>query len=270
MIKAKEIKEIHDYHEHIKIKTAFTHSTHIIPLDYTGFQPWTQHGFTITTWINIAMNKNRKLSEQSNEQHSKSHKTHILSIGSNKLLLSIYLHSQDKNTLYFQLTRPSTQISEKKIESKQSSTTSSSDISAGSSTSKCVGKEVCSCLAKNCKVNNVPSVVPIQREFNMNHRRMDSLGHKDNIENVDTNGFANNLGLNAFSNTCQSAIRTTRIALRNSLTQFNLLPSSSTFLEDEYLSFRYPLEVRGMEIPKNKWTHLSFSVIPQGKEIMVK
>lgn len=35
------------------MKTAFTRSTYIIPLNYIDFRPWSPNGFTLTTWIQI-------------------------------------------------------------------------------------------------------------------------------------------------------------------------------------------------------------------------
>lgn len=49
----KDIKQIHDYHEFHKLKTAFTQSTYIIPLNCLKFSPWNQEGFTVTTWIHL-------------------------------------------------------------------------------------------------------------------------------------------------------------------------------------------------------------------------
>lgn len=47
----KDIKNLHDYHEYHNLKSPFTQSTYLIPLNYINFNAWHSNGFTITTWI---------------------------------------------------------------------------------------------------------------------------------------------------------------------------------------------------------------------------
>lgn len=84
-----------------------------------------------------------------------------------------------------------------------------------------------------------------------------------------TKDNADPIGLNVLSSTC-NALKTTRIALRNSFSQFNLFSASGLGQDSfEYQSHRYPLEVKGVRLMRNKWTHLAFSVIATSKEMTV-
>lgn len=77
----KTIKGIHDFHNQQNIKSPFTQSKLISPLNYINFDPWNSlNGFTATTWILC------------NENVLNLNKTHLLSLGNEKLLLSIYLN----------------------------------------------------------------------------------------------------------------------------------------------------------------------------------
>ena len=180
------------------------------------------------------------------------------------------------NTLYFHLSKPSAQISERRgvptltrsntevFSDKNPQTHSKSPCFCGPSTSQRVKPN----LSKSNK-----NFTPLCKETQINQKLKGLSIFSANKENIlgdgDPADEGNTSGLNALSNTCQAAIKTTRIAIRNSFSQFNLF-SASSISESEFFSFRYPLEVQGLKLPKNKWTHLTFSVFPtSNKEITV-
>lgn len=149
-------------------------------------------------------------------------------------------------TLSFQLSKPNAQITEKKKRLTRSSTT-----------------EMCS----DSPFRHSPTIC-----LQTHARRPIALNFEQPQDSNQGDGVINSsppVGLNVLSSTYQAAMKSTRIALRNSFSQFNLFPCSSNEHENEFQSFRYPLEVKGIKIPKNKWTHLSFSAVTSSKEISV-
>lgn len=301
----KEIKQIHDYHQYHNLKTAFTCATYIAPLNYLNFRPWSPNGFTLTTWLQIipTIYSTSHVSEEPTQNDPSAEKytkvcaldekviifflrkkvykisknyiffqTHLLSIGTNKLLLSIYLNSQDMTTMYFQLSKPNAQIPEKKPPKISRSHTM--DVFSESSIRSV--RNPCDCpIQRKRKPTSDNAIEPIYKENNVKEVLTDvplTLSLEANKENL---AMADEpppppsppIGLNVLSSTCQAAIKTTRIAIRNSFSQFNLFSSSTN--DTDYQSFRYPFEVKSIKLMKNKWTHFSFSVMASGKEISV-
>lgn len=177
--------------------------------------------------------------------------THLLSVGSNRLLLSIYFHSYDPSTMYFQLTKPNNPIIDhnKANTSKLPHSHTADGFSADDNTASLNGHPsaaACQCFGRRTRRT------PTQHLTTSNHRPI-----------------ADPIGLNVLSSTC-NALKTTRIALRNSFSQFNLFSASGLGPDSfEYQSHRYPLEVKGIRLARNKWSHLAFSVVTSSKEMTV-
>lgn len=170
-----------------------------------------------------------------------------MSVGSNRLLLSIYFHSHDPSTMYFQLTKPNSPIIDHKPNAPK--TTRSQTVDGFSDDN-------------NSPQNRRPSDPSCQCAWRRSRRPHQTSNNFN--ENA-----ADPIGLNVLSSTC-NALKTTRIALRNSFSQFNLFSASGLGPDSfEYQSHRYPLEVKGVRLARNKWTHLAFSVIASSKEMTV-
>lgn len=166
------------------------------------------------------------------------------------------------STLYFQLSKPNAQIADKKLTKlSRSQTTDTFESSRIERT-----RSPCNCTFRRKRKPSASNIVPIHKEMNINQRSGDDE-NKENISEADT---AQPVGLNVLSSTYQAAIKSTRIAFRNSFSQFSIFSQSNSQLDNEFLSFRYPLEVKGIRLQKNKWTHLSFSVASSGKELSVR
>lgn len=186
-------------------------------------------------------------------------KSHLVSIGSDRLMLSVYMHAHDSTTMFFQLTRPDSPSREQpKSQTPQPQ-----------------------------RNNSPPRTDRMPRSHTMFERHSNQTSDRSSNDQI---------GLNVLASTCQ-AFQTTRIALRNSLSQFNLFVSSSSTAAaagpvpisgsaaggdgaawtvtngargvGDFKSLRYPLEVKGVRLLRNKWTHLAFSVIATGKEMSV-
>lgn len=178
-----------------------------------------------------------------------------MSIGSNKLLLSIYINSQDSNTLYFQLTKPCDKIVEQNKPNTTVSQLSRSNIEVYSNQSaqKRIKSPCCCSMRQKRRQSN--TIIPHDKDTSITTA---SSSQRDGIK---TNGSLNG----GPTHTTKSTIKSTRLAIKNSFSQFSFFSSIMSDQDGELNSFRYPLEVKGLKMPKNKWTHLSFSVMPSNK-----
>lgn len=148
--------------------------------------------------------------------------------------------------MYFQLTKPNSPIIDHKPNSSKIPRSQTADgISDDTSQKRQPTDSPCQCAGRHSRR-------PIHQPTNSND-----------------NSPQEPKGLNVLASTC-NALKTTRIALRNSFSQFNLFSASGLGPDSfEYQSHRYPLEVKGVRLARNKWTHLAFSVIASSKEMTV-
>lgn len=247
------------------LSTALTRATYLIPIDACGFQPWSAaDGFTVAVWLNIRPHAARvsaaasqssgfgaqsERSETSAKTKSSHDKTHLLSVGSDRLMLSIYLHTHDPATMLFHLTRPDAP--------------GDSERHSRSSTTGRIPRS-------HTHDGNSDDRMQQHRQQPPSHR------HRANSHSAHTDP----IGLNVLTSTAL-AFQTTRIALRNSLSQFNLFVSTSASATaasnrsagsaaGDFKSLRYPLEVRGVRLQRSRWTHVAFSVQAIGTELSVR
>lgn len=233
---------LHRIQKRQELRTALTRAAWIIPTDAIVFRPWsTTVGFSVSTWIKMqALPQSSGTASQSNEMPATScdDKVHLLSVGSDRLLLSIYLQAHDSSAIFIQLSRPDS-------------------LSQATKPSSSNGRDT-------------------------RHGMLDDETMRKRQEANGPTGTNNAIGLNVLSSTFQ-AFQNTRIAMRNSLSQFNLFVSSSATTDGsaatgsatlpnnkrDFKSLRYPLEVKGVRLQRNKWTHLAFSVLVTGDEMTV-
>uniref|UniRef100_A0A1B0DFL6 DUF4704 domain-containing protein n=1 Tax=Phlebotomus papatasi TaxID=29031 RepID=A0A1B0DFL6_PHLPP len=85
-------------------------SSILAPLDSIPFTPWKVQGFTVSLWINLKdLPKDVKRPRDSKTSFLSKilpNTTHIFSIGTKKLVLSIHLDNKDINLLHIQLIKP--------------------------------------------------------------------------------------------------------------------------------------------------------------------
>lgn len=279
------IVDMRHSHRSQRLCTALTRSTYLLPIDASGFRPWLANaGFTVAVWLNIRPHAGRvtaaasqasgfgvpseRCSNEGSGKTTKStrlaaassspwdDKTHLLSVGSDRLMLSIYLHTHDPATMFFQLTRPDTPSTNERT---------SPTAPGGGPT---VGR------MPRSHTHDGPydeRLLQQQQQQTPHHR------HRANSHTAHTDP----IGLNVLTSTAL-AFQTTRIALRNSLSQFNLFVSSSAsaaaasssmsaaHAERDFKSLRYPLEVKGVRLQRNRWTHVAFSVQTTGTELSIR
>ncbi|XP_037048186.1 lysosomal-trafficking regulator isoform X2 [Bradysia coprophila] len=266
----KDIKQIHDYHEVHKQTTAFTKASYVIPLNCLNFSPWNSDGFTVTTWINMAprYGKHKVRSNSSSdeedpfreivEEKSKLEKLHLLSVGSNKLLFTVYVSPTDSSTVFLQLSKPSAQYAERKI---PKLTRSSTEVMPDPVPPR--KKSPCPCTSQQRRRKSSRAISPIQDEL---ESKPSQSAQREYVKNGNGKQGDETLGLNVLSSTYH-AVKSTHIAIRNSLSQFNLFSSTSP---EEYFTSQLPLEVKGLKLAHNQWKHLSFSVLFTGSEMKVR
>lgn len=180
---------------------------------------------------------------------------HLVSVGSSKLLFSVYVCSSDVSTFYIQLSKPSAQYSEKKI---PKLTRSSTELVADQVPVRRKSPCVCTSMQRRRKPHK--TISPIGSETTYKEQKL-----REYVKTSSAKSGDDTVGLNVLSSTYH-AVKSTHIAIRNSLSQFN--PFSSTSNEEYFIS-QLPMEVRGLKLSADKWSHLSFSVMNSGSEIKV-
>ncbi|XP_059611757.1 lysosomal-trafficking regulator [Phlebotomus argentipes] len=85
----------------------------IAPLDSVAFTPWKTQGFTVSLWMilkefpSVEKMQDIRNSRDNKQLKSNQNTTHIFTIGTSKLLLSIHLDNADPSLLHIQLIKPS-------------------------------------------------------------------------------------------------------------------------------------------------------------------
>ncbi|CRK97431.1 CLUMA_CG010820, isoform A [Clunio marinus] len=95
------IQKFRDAHVINNLLTPFTESSQIIPLNFLDFNPWSFQGFTISIWMMMETLDGDKVS------------SHLFSIGTEKLMLSVYLNADGSFNL--NVTKPNQKFSDVKV-----------------------------------------------------------------------------------------------------------------------------------------------------------
>lgn len=181
---------------------------------------------------------------------------HLVSVGSSKLLFSVYVSSSEVSTFYIQLSKPNAQHSDKKI---PKLTRSSTEIAPDQISIRRKSPCVCTSLQRRRKSHKT-SISPILSEETCKDEK-----EREYVKNRNAKLGDETQGLNVLSSTYH-AVKSTHIAIRNSLSQFSMFSSTSN---DEYFTLQLPIEVKDLKLPNKKWSHLSFSVMNNGSQIKV-
>ena len=116
------VQNVREVHLENNQASPFTESSQLVPLNYVDFQPWNQRGFTLSTWIQLKVtqkDKNKvKTTDDDEEDEDLTSKrcVHVLSAGSEKLMVSIYIN-QDK-TFSVKVHKPNQNLGESKLKKK--------------------------------------------------------------------------------------------------------------------------------------------------------
>lgn len=268
-----------------------TQAAYISPLNYINFKPWSNEGFTLTSWLRISPNQNPSNADfddfkgsgdipndddffQNNDTCSPNcfyrNKLHLLSVGTNSLLLSIYLSATDVNTLFFQLTNPSAQVGKTITKSHSDNFRCPENAVNRSKRAKCI----CATMKKRRTTKNVVS-------FHNDIKASKKKDKENAIQNQpngnggggggDRTTDSNSLQTNTTSNVLTATIQTTRQALKSSLSHFNLFASTrhnDSEVESSFVGL--PLELKGVKLHKNRWSLFSMTSSFTGTEISLQ
>lgn len=259
-----------------------------------NFKPWTKDGFTLTSWLRLNSDQGLASNSFEQQQHSQNNQTedtdndneneneksniesiagvcsqhclcknkqHFISIGTNSLILSIYLCVTNVNTMYFQLSNPSAQSNKEKITKSHSEHFRCNDLAMANGTKK----PKCTCTTPITKKRRSSKK---DSQFHHENIRLNRKPRsKENRRNKDSNEDQSSSTSNVLSQT----INTTRMALKSSLSHFSLFSSNRQNDKDiESHVFGYPIEVKGVKLHKNRWTLFSLFACSVDNEIQIQ
>ncbi|XP_035891590.1 lysosomal-trafficking regulator [Anopheles stephensi] len=81
---AKKITFLREHHMFFNVRTGLTDAATIVPMNCANFYPWHGNGFTVSAWVRVVQLADRQQTDF----------THLLSVGSEKQMLSIYINAQ--------------------------------------------------------------------------------------------------------------------------------------------------------------------------------
>lgn len=181
-------------------------------------------------------------------------KQHFISIGTNRMILSIYLCVTNVNTMYFQLSNPT---QPKGIIKSFSEHTRLSDTTMTNGTK--ITKFVSPPDASKKRRNAGKKEPQLQYENRINRRtRSKEKRRKDSIEDTSST-----------SNVLSATITTTKLALKNRLSYLNLFSPRHNDSTEAHI-FGYPIEIKGVKLHKNRWTLFSLSACSSDNEVQIQ
>lgn len=95
------VQSFREVHLSNKLLTPFTESSQIIPLNFMEFKPWNNNGFSVATWLEVEAAENENFS------------AHLISLGSEKLMLAIYINADGSFCL--NVLKPNQNFSDSKL-----------------------------------------------------------------------------------------------------------------------------------------------------------
>ncbi|XP_055616635.1 lysosomal-trafficking regulator isoform X2 [Toxorhynchites rutilus septentrionalis] len=89
---SKKINYLREHHRYYNIRSPFTCSAKMIPLNYVNFSPWNKEGSTASAWFRLNLNQ---------QDSNRLSLTHLISVGSEKQIVSVFLNRQRQFTVRF-------------------------------------------------------------------------------------------------------------------------------------------------------------------------
>lgn len=250
-----------------------------------SFKPWTRDGFTITSWLRLNSDQgpanragtdtdlatdqadsaasaendnNRNVDAKSVcSQHCQcTNKQHFISIGTNRMMLSIYLCVTNVNTMYFQLSNPSAQTKGiVKSYSEHFRLPDATTLVNGAKKPKGFTATAANKKRRSAKKEAQPSY-----ENRLNRRpRSKEKQRKDSADDT-----------SSASNVLSATINTTKLALKSSLSHFNLFASNRHSDSNESTIGGHPIEIKGVKLHKNRWTLFSLAACSVDNEVQIQ
>ncbi|XP_075162277.1 lysosomal-trafficking regulator mauve [Haematobia irritans] len=215
-----------------KACTPITRSPCILPVTHARL--WSSEGFTVSLWLHAKGSQNHKSTSQIIDDDTRSSndiymKTHILSIGTNQAMLSIYLNNNMH--LVFETYKPNAEIA-------RHANTTISD------TSETKHDDI---------TNNPPRSPEMKRNKKNNHTNNfnspDAECHEMDV--LHSTKAANT------SSPLSKALKQTKNVILNSFSNMHLFNGHSEL--PEYFESSH-MELKQYRMNRNKWTHFTFAV----------
>ncbi|KAI8121400.1 hypothetical protein FF38_05913 [Lucilia cuprina] len=218
------IDRIRNYHLNCQANTPFTRSPCIMPLTHARL--WNPEGFTISLWLQAKGSQNHKSTSQIIEDDARSSsdvymKTHILSVGTNQAMLSIYLNNN--LNLTFETSKPNAEMPAK---------TTQMDESLD--------------IKQNVIINGTQSP---ENKISKNYHQNNNFNQEPTAS---SSGAATGM-TSPFS----KAFKNTKQAFLNSFSNMHLFNGHAE-TDAHYESTH--VDLKKFRLIRNKWTHLTFSI----------
>lgn len=245
-------------------KSPFTQAAYIVPLNDLSFKPWTKDGFTFTSWLRLNsdqgsadINHEQPYSMPDASEFDKNNDTnicsqhcvcknkqHFISIGTNVMMLSIYLCVTNVNTMYFQITNPSA-ASHRAISKSHSEHFRCVDsVVVANGTKKPKNQPY---NASNKRRRNYKKETPANNDASTRPNRKPRS--KENRKKVTEEPISTS-----------NVLAATRMVLKSSLSHFNLFSMNRQHdKENESNTNMFSVEIRGVKLHKNRWTLFSLA-----------
>uniref|UniRef100_A0A1A9W7K7 Lysosomal-trafficking regulator n=1 Tax=Glossina brevipalpis TaxID=37001 RepID=A0A1A9W7K7_9MUSC len=219
------IERLRQYHLHCQANTPLTRSPCIFPITHARL--WNPEGFTISLWLNVKGSQNAKSSCQTMDDDTRGSsdvytRTHILSVGTNQVMLSIYLNNSMH--LVFETSKPNAELI---IVNKTQTEEATQELNYQKISSVTLNGDNSTSSTKNI--------------------------HKPQTTNTDTFTIASPTSSSPLS----KALKQTKQVLLNSFSNMHLFnghSESETFFESSHFDLKH------YRVSKNKWTHLTVAV----------
>lgn len=260
-------------HEQNKLDSPLTQAALIAPLQDFTFRPWSKEGFTFTSWVRLNSNisttnssgidttyEDECFSDPGSQQCICKNNLHFLSIGTSSLVLSVYLCMSNVSTMFFQLSNPI-------VQAHRGLSKSHSDHFRCNDSSHINGTRKTKCACSNLKKRRSSSKKDlIQSPDGQNEQR-----NQRRVTRSKERRRANNIEENNISTSPNALSSTMRMALKSSLSHFNIFSSNrSNEKENEATNFGVPTFIKGLKLNKSRWSLFSLSVVFTKTEMKIK
>lgn len=286
------IKKVYMNHEQHRVKSPFTQSAYIAPsLNDFNIKPWTKDGFTITSWLRINSDSIQGVSaigtasgddaptasesDLCTQRCVCKNKQHFLSIGTSSMVLSIYLCVTNVNTMYFQLSNPSAQLTHKSI-AKSHSEHFSMSLANGTKKPKCATCASVTSSMKKRRASAKKEATEALRQYRKSKIK-DSQNKMNGHSGEGTATGTDEQSSSSASKVLSTTINNTRLALKSSLSHFSLFSSSkhasSAGGEKEggdTSLIGLPVEIKGVKLHRNRWTLFSMATCYTGSDVQLQ
>ncbi|XP_012161091.1 uncharacterized protein LOC101454375 [Ceratitis capitata] len=220
-----EIDRIRNMHINAQAITPLSRTPCIIPIQHA--RVWGNDGLTLAFWLQMKAGHANKsstvhLEDETRSTQEESHKTHILSIGTNQVLLSVYVNREMK--MVFEASKPNAEI---QPQTQAPTPTEPTGTILEETTAQNTSKESADGNINHSSPTNSKSATPVTSPTNATS-----------------------------PSTLRVALKQTKLVILNSFNNMHLFKYHSQNQSCEIAS----VELKSFRFTRNRWTHIAFSV----------